>query len=103
MQRTPAGLPFGMPGIGEEMEGAMQQAPQLGLQENFVMAPVYSKHHSKHRQPQSTRLDHVCISPLQYDPTDSFESIYSDEWILYFLHLPQLKRARNLSKQAETV
>lgn len=77
MQRTPAGLPFGMPGIGEEMEGAMQQAPQLGLQENFVMAPVYSKHHSKHRQPQSTRLDHVCISPLQYDPTDSFESIYS--------------------------
>lgn len=28
MQRTPAGLPCGMPGIGEEMEGAMQQAPQ---------------------------------------------------------------------------
>ena len=27
-QRTPAGLPSGMPGIGELMEGAMQQAPQ---------------------------------------------------------------------------
>jgi len=25
-----AGLPFGMPGIGEEIEGAVQQAPQSG-------------------------------------------------------------------------
>lgn len=32
MQRTPAGLPFGMPGIGDEMDGAMQQAPQPGRQ-----------------------------------------------------------------------
>lgn len=31
-QRTPAGLPWGMPGMGEEMEGAMQQAPQPGRQ-----------------------------------------------------------------------
>ena len=30
---TPAGLPFGMPGIGLVMEGAMQQAPQPGRQE----------------------------------------------------------------------
>jgi oxygen-independent coproporphyrinogen-3 oxidase len=29
MQRTPAGLPWGMPGIALEMDGAMQQAPQL--------------------------------------------------------------------------
>tara|TARA_Y100001956_G_C4085385_1_gene170383 strand:- start:966 stop:1076 length:111 start_codon:yes stop_codon:yes gene_type:complete len=28
MQRTPAGLPFGIPGIGEEILGAIQQAPQ---------------------------------------------------------------------------
>jgi hypothetical protein len=27
-QRIPAGLPCGMPGMGLEMEGAMQQAPQ---------------------------------------------------------------------------
>lgn len=27
-QGTPAGLPSGMPGIGELMDGAMQQAPQ---------------------------------------------------------------------------
>src|SRR5262245_4750442 len=26
-QRTPAGLPRGMPGIGEEIDGAIQQAP----------------------------------------------------------------------------
>ncbi len=31
MQRTPAGFPSGMPGIGEEIEGAMQQAPQPDL------------------------------------------------------------------------
>ncbi|CBW75841.1 unnamed protein product [Mycetohabitans rhizoxinica HKI 454] len=29
---TPAGLPPGMPGIGLEMDGAMQQAPQLKRQ-----------------------------------------------------------------------
>ncbi len=27
-QRTPAGLPFGIPGMGDEMDMAMQQAPQ---------------------------------------------------------------------------
>jgi len=31
MQRTPAGLPLGMPGIGLVMEGAMQHAPQWSL------------------------------------------------------------------------
>jgi hypothetical protein len=33
-QRTPAGLPCGMPGMGELMEGAMQQAPQLVRHDN---------------------------------------------------------------------
>jgi len=32
IQRTPAGLPFGMPGIAELIEGAVQQAPQPGRQ-----------------------------------------------------------------------
>jgi hypothetical protein len=27
-QRMPAGFPCGMPGMGEEIDGAMQQAPQ---------------------------------------------------------------------------
>jgi hypothetical protein len=31
-QGTPAGLPLGMPGRGEVMEGAMQQAAQWGRQ-----------------------------------------------------------------------
>lgn len=29
-QRSPAGLPSGIPGIGDDIEGAMQQAPQPG-------------------------------------------------------------------------
>jgi hypothetical protein len=32
MQGTPAGLPFGMPGMALEMDGAMQQAAQPGRQ-----------------------------------------------------------------------
>lgn len=28
IQRTPAGLPSGIPGIGDDMEGIIQQAPQ---------------------------------------------------------------------------
>jgi hypothetical protein len=28
MQRTPAGFPSGMPGMGDEIEGAIQHAPQ---------------------------------------------------------------------------
>jgi hypothetical protein len=28
MQRTPAGLPSGIPGMGVVMDGAVQQAPQ---------------------------------------------------------------------------
>jgi hypothetical protein len=31
-QRTPAGLPAGMPGMGELIDGAVQQAPQAGRQ-----------------------------------------------------------------------
>ncbi|MBK8766842.1 MAG: hypothetical protein IPM01_20395 [Burkholderiaceae bacterium] len=31
-QRTPAGLPCGMPGMGLEIDGAMQQAPQAARQ-----------------------------------------------------------------------
>ena len=31
-QRTPAGLPFGMPGIGDVIDGAVQQAPHPGRQ-----------------------------------------------------------------------
>lgn len=37
MQRTPAGFPSGIPGILEDMEGAMQQAPQPMRQ--FILTP----------------------------------------------------------------
>jgi hypothetical protein len=36
MQRTPAGLPKGMPGMAELMEGAMQQAPQALRQAKVI-------------------------------------------------------------------
>jgi len=32
MHRTPAGLPSGMPGIGLEIDGAMQHAPHASRQ-----------------------------------------------------------------------
>ena len=32
MHRTPDGLPSGIPGIGDDIEIAMQQAPQPGRQ-----------------------------------------------------------------------
>ncbi len=42
--RTPAGLPCGMPGIGDEIEGAMQHAPQPGRQS---MQPTLCGHTGK--------------------------------------------------------
>jgi hypothetical protein len=36
-QRTPAGFPFGIPGIGDEIEGAMQHAPQPARQDNLFI------------------------------------------------------------------
>lgn len=36
MQRTPAGLPLGMPGIAEEILGAIQHAPQPRRQSIFL-------------------------------------------------------------------
>jgi len=35
--RTPAGLPPGIPGIGEESEGAMQHAPHPARQSILAM------------------------------------------------------------------
>lgn len=35
-QRTPAGLPSGMPGIGDEIDGAVQHAPHAGRQSMAV-------------------------------------------------------------------
>jgi oxygen-independent coproporphyrinogen-3 oxidase len=43
LQRTPAGLPSGMPGMGDEIDGAMQQAPQPARQEGkSVMGEFYA-------------------------------------------------------------
>jgi hypothetical protein len=41
-QRTPAGLPFGIPGIDELIEGAMQQAPQAGRHSMVIWQGHYA-------------------------------------------------------------
>ncbi len=46
-QRTPAGLPLGIPGMGDEIDGAIQQAPQPRRQLNignmiFNQAKIYA-------------------------------------------------------------
>jgi hypothetical protein len=41
MQGTPAGLPWGMPGIGLVMEGAMQQAAQWGRQDRALLMGLF--------------------------------------------------------------
>jgi oxygen-independent coproporphyrinogen-3 oxidase len=38
-QRTPAGLPSGMPGMGEEIDGAMQHAPHPVLHSMAASMP----------------------------------------------------------------
>lgn len=40
-QRTPAGFPSGIPGMAEEIDGAMQQAPQPGRQVIFSVMNNY--------------------------------------------------------------
>ena len=45
MHLTPAGLPFGMPGIGLLIDGAVQHAPQFGLHSigvRFLQTIIYT-------------------------------------------------------------
>ena len=46
MQRTPAGLPCGIPGIAEEIDGATQQAPQPERQVETVIVIVVAQNAS---------------------------------------------------------
>jgi hypothetical protein len=45
-QRTPAGFPSGMPGIGEEIDGAMQHAPHDGRHSMVTPAILARELHS---------------------------------------------------------
>jgi uncharacterized membrane protein len=79
MQRTPAGLPLGMPGIGDEIEGAMQHAAQRGRQSMRPMLsrpsartmggdtdPLDNENHSQHgvamAKSAAFGLLHLCIA-----------------------------------------
>src|SRR3954451_541569 len=60
-QRTPAGLPFGMPGIGEEIESATQHAPHPTRQsirrEQQLRAPDDSQQRDQDDRPDERRDD----------------------------------------------
>jgi hypothetical protein len=56
MQRTPAGLPSGMPGIGELMDGAVQQAPQSGRQSMGAILSAASRKSMPGRAPMPHAL-----------------------------------------------
>ncbi len=48
MHRTPAGLPFTIPGMDDEMDMYVQQAPQFGLQSlNSNLGTIIFKTKSK--------------------------------------------------------
>ena len=46
-QRSPAGLPCGMPGIGELIDGAMQQAPHALRQEGAWSGAMRALEHAR--------------------------------------------------------
>jgi len=54
MQRTPAGFPAGIPGMGEEIDRAIQQAPQPARQSISEAAPF------KGRRDGGTTRDYIC-------------------------------------------
>ena len=61
MQGTPAGLPWGMPGMGEEMEGAVQQAAQPGRQLKVIGSKA-----SGSARPQGPQLQGLLEAPGQF-------------------------------------
>ena len=61
MQGTPAGFPLGMPGMGEEMEGAVQQAAQPGRQIKVIRLMA-----SGSAWPQGPHLQGLLEPPCQF-------------------------------------
>jgi len=75
-QRTPAGLPPGIPGIGEEIEGATQHAPQPTLHSiPFTPPRLYGPVHFKTWPVALPYLDSTrgpgIESPLLYGPVNA--------------------------------
>ena len=61
MQGTPAGLPWGMPGMGDEMEGAVQQAAQPGRQVKVIRSNEFGS-----AWPQGPHLEGLFQTPRQF-------------------------------------
>src|SRR3990167_8245854 len=56
-QHTPAGLPYGIPGIGDEIDNAMQQAPQPILQSTLFLL-LLNKKQEAHMMGQAKQTQH---------------------------------------------
>lgn len=63
-QRTPAGLPFGMPGMGEVIEGAVQQAPHPGRQLTWFGLADIGKFGARVRQYTSVPRTRLTVATL---------------------------------------
>jgi hypothetical protein len=60
-QGTPAGLPWGIPGMGEEMDGAVQQAAQPGRQVKVIRSKAF-----RSTWPQGPHLQRLLEAPRQF-------------------------------------
>jgi hypothetical protein len=75
MQRTPAGLLPAMPGIGEEIDGAMQQAPQPGR--HFIIPSSVKNRYDQLplRHFILCEIEGICLL-LQIDVGISWKKVY---------------------------
>ena len=61
--RTPAGLPRGMPGIGDVIEGAIQHAPQFGRHSMSVSATKETQGTKQFRRQPAIK---PCAGPIRW-------------------------------------
>src|SRR3989339_464476 len=85
IHRTPAGLPFGMPGIGDEIDSAIQQAPQPILQSTLFLLQLNKKQEAH------------CDGSSEADPSSFIFWVRSMVENTYLPHLPFISATSSLS------
>ncbi len=66
MHLTPAGLPSGIPGIGDEIEIAMQQAPQSGRQSIKKIKDKSKKTKVKSKKVKAGIIERAKVTTFSY-------------------------------------
>ena len=69
MQGAPAALPFGIPGIGDEIDGAMQHAPQAARQSESMISSGMP-----HILPEPTHYKVMILQTLQQTACHAMQS-----------------------------